>query len=258
MRRIALDAPLLRILPLLALLLLAGCKVDLYSRLSERDANEMIAILQRAEIPAAREMAKDRTITVRVEQAQFARAVEVLKGHGLPRQSFATMGEVFARDSLISSPVEERARLIFALSQELSRTVAEIDGVLSARVHLVLPENDPLRQNLVPAAASVFIRHDPAAPLPALTPQIKALVANSIAGLSYDKVSVVLVPAAPRPVEPMPTPQPVAVGRAASGLQLLAADPAVHLGAGLLAAGLLGGGVLLLRRGRGGPPVPRA
>jgi type III secretion protein J len=246
------------VLPLLAMLLLAGCKVDLYSRLSERDANEMIAILQRADIQAVREMAKDRTVTVRVEQAQFARAVEVLKAQGLPRPSFATMGEVFARDSLISSPVEERARLIFALSQELSRTVAEIDGVLSARVHLVLPENDPLRQNAVPAAASVFIRHDPAAPLGQFTPQIKALVANSIAGLSYDKVSVVLVPAAQRPPEPLPAPPaPVAAGRIALGLQVLADDPALQLGAGLLAAGLLGGGMLLMRRGRGGVPVPR-
>jgi type III secretion protein J len=244
-------------LPFLALLLLAGCKVDLYSRLSERDANEMIAILQRADIPAAREMAKDRSVTVRVAQPQFARAVEVLKAHGMPRPTFATMGEVFARDSLISSPVEERARLIFALSQELSRTVAEIDGVLSARVHLVLPENDPLRQNLVPAAASVFIRHDPAAPLGQFTPQIKALVANSIAGLSYDKVSVVLVPATLRPVEPLPAPQPVAAGHAASALQLVASEPALPLGAGLLAAGLVGGGVLLLRRGRRGAPVPR-
>jgi len=50
--------------------------------------------------------------------------------------------------------------MIYALSEELSRTVSEIDGVISARVHVVLPENDPLRRDLVPSSASVFIRHD--------------------------------------------------------------------------------------------------
>lgn len=84
--------------------------------------------------------------------------------------------------------------MIFALSQELSRTVSEIDGVLSARVHLVLPENDPLRQQLVPSSASVFIRHRSDAPVGNLVPQVKMLVANGVAGLSYDKVSVILVP----------------------------------------------------------------
>jgi type III secretion protein J len=84
--------------------------------------------------------------------------------------------------------------MIFALSQELSRTISDIDGVLSARVHLVLPENDPLRQQLVPSSASVFIRHHANMAMNDLVPQVKMLVANGVAGLSYDKVSVILVP----------------------------------------------------------------
>jgi type III secretion protein J len=58
----------------------------------------------------------------------------------------------------------------------------------------VLPENDPLRQQLVPSSASVFIRHRSNTPVSNLVPQVKMLVANGVAGLSYDKVSVVLVP----------------------------------------------------------------
>jgi type III secretion protein J len=63
-------------------------------------------------------------------------------------------------------------------------------------VHLVLPENDPLRQQLVPSSASVFIRHHASTSMNDLVPQVKMLVANGVAGLSYDKVSVVLVPVA--------------------------------------------------------------
>lgn len=181
-------------LSLLCLLLLAGCKVELYGELSEREANEMAAILLQNKIPTKRTADKDRVFTLHVQEDRFAEAVQLLNSLGYPRQSFANLGEVFAGDGLISSPIEERARLIYALSQELSRTITEVDGVLSARIHVVLPENDPLREDLTPSSASVFIRHDAAARIPSLLPKIKMLVANSIEGLVYDKVSVALFP----------------------------------------------------------------
>ncbi len=66
--------------------------------------------------------------------------------------------------------------------------------MLSARIHVVLPKNDLLKQDSTPSSASVFIRYDQAVPVRALLPQIKMLVANSIEGLNYEKVSVVFVP----------------------------------------------------------------
>jgi type III secretion protein J len=174
----------------------ASCKSDLYTNLDQRHANEIVATLRQHGIPADRSVGKGDRISVSVDESRFAEAVAVLKDNGLPREEFATLGEVFKRDGFVSSPAQERAQMIYALSQELSRTVSEIDGVLSARVHLVLPENDPLRQQLVPSSASVFIRHRASIPFNDLVPQVKMLVANGIAGLSYDKVSVVLVPVA--------------------------------------------------------------
>jgi len=47
-----------------------------------------------------------------------------------------------------------------------------------------------------PSSASVSIRHRTDAPIEALTPNIKMLVANSIEGLVYDNVTVVNFPAA--------------------------------------------------------------
>jgi type III secretion protein J len=176
------------------MLLLSACQADLYTDLDQRQANEIAATLIRYGIPAERSAARNGRMTVSVDRDRFAEAVAILKEAGLPRQDFATLGEVFKKDGLVSSPVQERAQMIFALSQELSRTVSDIDGVVSARVHLVLPENDPLRQQLIPSSASVFIRHRSDATVANLVPQVKMLVANGIAGLSYDKVSVVLVP----------------------------------------------------------------
>jgi type III secretion protein J len=179
---------------LLAALLLSACEAELYNNLDQRQANEMVATLQQRGIPAQRMAVKGGQYTVVVDKARFADAINILKEAGLPKQEFQSMGQVFKKDGLVSSPTQERAQMIFALSQELSRTVSEIDGVLSARVHLVLPENDPLRQQLVPSSASVFIRHRSSTPVGNLVPQVKMLVANGVAGLSYDKVSVVLVP----------------------------------------------------------------
>jgi type III secretion protein J len=173
---------------------LAGCQAELYSKLGEREANDMIALLHKNGIVAERSFAKDGTNQIKVEESQLAQAIELLKANGLPRRTFTNMGEVFKSSGLISSPTEERARFIYALSEELSRTISDIDGVLSARIHVVLPKNDLLRQDATPSSASVFIRHDARAPLKSLLPHVKMLVANSIEGLSYEKVSVVLVP----------------------------------------------------------------
>jgi len=187
-----------RALVLLVALLLSACEAELYNNLDQRQANEMVGTLQQRGIPAQRVAVKGGQYTVVVDKGRFAESIAILKEAGLPKQEFQTMGQIFKKDGLVSSPLQERAQMIFALSQELSRTVSEIDGVLSARVHLVLPENDPLRQQLVPSSASVFIRHRSNTPVGNLVPQVKMLVANGVAGLSYDKVSVVLVPVDPQ------------------------------------------------------------
>jgi type III secretion protein J len=182
---------------LAAALLLAGCETELYKNLDEREANQMVAALIERGIPASREAEKSGKMTVFVDRDRFAEAVKALNDAGLPRERFANMGEIFKRDGLVASPVQERAQMVYALSEELSRTISEIDGVLSARVHVVLPDNDPLKRDFAPSSASVFVRYEPSMPINELLPQIKTLVANGIAGLSYDKVSVTPVAASP-------------------------------------------------------------
>lgn len=181
-------------LVVVSMLVLQACSVELYSDLNQRQANEIVATLMRHGIPAQREAGKDGKMTVSVQKDRFAETMAILDESGLPKQEFQTLGDVFKRDGLVSSPVEERATMIYGLSQELSQTISDIDGVLSARVHLVLPENDPLRQRLVPSSASVFIRHRASVPMNELIPQVKMLVAKGIAGLTYDNVSVTLIP----------------------------------------------------------------
>jgi type III secretion protein J len=225
----------------LALLLaLGGCgsKVELFGALNEREANDVLATLMRAGIAAEKVVGKNNVSAIRVEQSGVTRAIELLNAAGLPRDRHATIGELFRREGLISSPAEERVRYMYGISQELARTLTSIDGVLNARVHLVLPNNDP-GSAARPSSAAVLIRHSAGALVETIVPRIKELVVNSIEGMSYDRVSVVLV----RATEDWPAVPAAAPAQAAPAEGLLAELP-VPLP--LLVYGLAGGLVLAL------------
>jgi type III secretion protein J len=181
-------------------LLLAACgRAELYSKLTETQANEMIAVLHSAGIEATKKEAGENGWTLQTEKGDFSRAVEVLHSQGYPREEFASLGTVFKREGLVSSPTEEKARLVYGMSQELSHTISEIDGVVQARVHLVLPDNQPLAETGQPASASVFIKYRPGTNIDAQIGKVKALVVNSVQGLKYENVSVETFPAQPLP-----------------------------------------------------------
>lgn len=181
-----------RCLLILSLLLLVGCdRVELYSNLDEQDVNEMQAILLRQGIDCEKTIGKEETYGLLVAKRQMAAAVEILKGHGFPREKFTDMGTIFKKEGLVSSPEEDRIRFIYGLSQEVGATITQIDGVISARVHIVLPENDPLSEYFQPSSAAVFIKYRQTMDIQQLIHPIKQLVVNSIEGLNYEKVSVV-------------------------------------------------------------------
>lgn len=181
-------------------LLLAGCgRADLYSKLTEAQANDMIAVLQSAGIAANKQDGGEAGWTVSAAPGDFSRAIGVLRSQGLPREDFSSLGTVFKKEGFVSSPVEERARLNYGMSQELAHTISDIDGVVQARVHLALPQNDPMADQQQPASASVFIKYRPGANVDAQVGKVKALVVNSVEGLKYDNVSVETFPAEPLP-----------------------------------------------------------
>ena len=191
------TSPWRYVLVVVLALLLQACDTELYTNLSEREANGMLATLLREGIPAERSV-RDGQITLSVPKDRFAEAMAVLDQAGLPQQRFSNMGEVFKNNGLVASPVQERAQMVYALSEELSHTVSQIDGVVSARVHVVLPDNDLLKRVIAPSSASVLVRYEASTEVDQLIPQIKTLVANGISGLSYEGVSVTAVEAAGR------------------------------------------------------------
>lgn len=173
--------------------LLAGCNVDLYSHQTERDINEMMSVLLNSSIDAHKHHQGDGTYALQISESDRAAAITILENHGLPRRKHMTMRDLFPGDSIVSSPLEERARFIFALEQNLQETLSLIDGVLSARVHVVLPENNPFAASLAPSSASVFLKIRSGVDLSTNRSDIKRIVSNSIEGLNYRDVTLTMI-----------------------------------------------------------------
>ena len=175
-------------------LLLAGCdkQATLFSSIDERQANAVMAALLDDGIGCEKTPGEEGTWNVMIAQSDFAAAAGRCEQLGLPRRPFMGVGEVFKKTGMVSSPGEERIRFMDAVAQDLSRTISMIDGVADARVHVVLPENDPFARNTLPSSAAVAVRARWDADLTDAVPQIKALVKNAIEGLAYEKITVTI------------------------------------------------------------------
>jgi type III secretion protein J len=201
-------------------LLLGACQTELYQGLSQRDANEMVAALSRAGIEAKREQVDATTYRIMVPEDALASAVDALKRAGLPRETFQSLGEIFPGDGLIVSPYEQRIRTMYALNQEIARTITTISGVMSARIHIVLPDLDLRGLPMNKPSASVVVHHAPHLDTSELATRVRLLVANAVQGMNFRDVAVAFFPVgeqiderpaaaqaavvAPPPVEPAP------------------------------------------------------
>jgi type III secretion protein J len=219
-----------------------ACSTNILHGIDERSANESTAALERAGIGAEKlpdegaAAGAGASYTIRVARADGTRAVDLLRALGLPHDRRRGFAETYGQPSLIPTPSEERARYVDALAGEIERTLESADGVVSARVHLVLEESDPLAADgrpRNPARAAVLLKARPGA-APFSEGDVQKLVAGSVAGLQPAAVAVVVTAAAdPAAVSPAslaalgplritPGTRPLLLGALVAGLALLA------------------------------------
>jgi type III secretion protein J len=217
--------------------LLAGCSAAIEHNLDERQANEVVTSLERAGISTSKTRDENNgdAFAVSVAKADVVRAIELLRSLGLPRGQRTGLGEAYKQPSLLPTPTEERARYTDALAGEIAKTLETVDGVAQARVHLVLPEPDPLALDGKPrvaAQAAVLLKTRPGRPAAISEADVRRLVAGSAPGLDGAVVAVVFTTAA--------EPEPKAVGLAALGpLRMTAESRTVVIAVGVAACLLL-------------------
>lgn len=126
----------------------------LYSNLSEQDVSEIVQALQQADIPY--KLSKDAT-TVLVPDRHVHDARLKLAGQGLPK-GMGVGFEILQQDQGFGvSQFMENARYQRALEGELARTIASLQKVRSARVHLAIPKQTAFVRSRKKPSASVTV-----------------------------------------------------------------------------------------------------
>jgi type III secretion protein J len=212
-------------------LMFSACSEPIQHGLDERQANEIQSVLVERGLEAGKvvEPGKKPTWSIEVPKEQATDAVRILSELGLPRPRTEGLSDIFGKGSLVPSPTEERALYLEAISGELSRTLESVDGVVSARVHLVLPPPPRPGAVPVPAKASAFLKVRPGMVdrVNHLKEDLRALVAGGVENLSPDQVTLVVsevataVPARPGPASSSLPPLRVAVAGLGGTVTLL-------------------------------------
>ncbi|AUH50663.1 EscJ/YscJ/HrcJ family type III secretion inner membrane ring protein [Chromobacterium sp. ATCC 53434] len=230
-----------RLWPLLILLCLVGCKVDLYSGLSEDEANQMLALLMLRDVDAEKKIIKEGNVAIRVEKEQFTDAVEVLRQHGLPGKRTETMADLFPSGQLVTSPAQEQAKISYLKEQLLEKMLRGMDGVVSAQVSIAESASQNRREPPAPSA-SVFIKYSPGINMQSRETDIRRLIHNGVPNLRSENISVVLQAADYRY-------RPAAAAQAAQAPQSWWRAYAIWLAGGLTLLGCAAAiGVLAWRR----------
>jgi len=159
-----------------------------YSNLRQEDAAQIVGKLTDAKIPyrisnggATLEVPTDKVYNVRLEMAE----------QGLPKGGNVGY-EIFDSNRIGLTEFGEHINYQRALQGELERTIAELDSVESARVHLALPEESLYSEQERKPSASVVLRLNTSGQ--SLTPQeirgITHLVASGVERLAPEDVRV--------------------------------------------------------------------
>ena len=144
----------------------------LYGDLSEMDASQVINELEQSGTPYKYD-ARSGVISVAAEDIHSVRIR--MASSGLPNSSDRGMAMLYDDQSIGTSAFIQGKRYNQAMAEELQRSIASLDNVIGARVHLAVPERSAFIRNRSKANASVVV---------SLT-QGRSLNESQIAGIVY-------------------------------------------------------------------------
>lgn len=160
----------------------------LYAEIGTDDAAQVAQKLKELKVPFQVEGGGN---TILVPESQVYTLRLELASSGLPRGGGVGF-ELFDQPKLGATEFEQQVNLRRALEGELTRSIATIDGVQAARVHLVLPEHRLFVSDQQSASASVVLKLRNGANFGKREVAATVhLVATAVPGLSRERISVV-------------------------------------------------------------------
>lgn len=159
--------------------------VTIMSGLDSKSLGEVQTELQTLKIPNT---LNGSAVAVPASQADTARVQLAMAG--LPKSGY--IGYSSVSNSFGMTQDQFNVQVLDALQQSLNETIQSIDGVNSAQVHIVMPDQQLFVQQADSSAkASVFVEVAPGVQLSAAqVAGIQELVAHSVKGLTQDNVTV--------------------------------------------------------------------
>jgi type III secretion protein J len=188
------------LIALLPAIVLLGCSAEILHDLPEPEANKAVAALQRSGIHGEKSLsdAEGNTWNVTVPTERVARAYAVLEEFKLPGGQELRSRDIFCGEKLVVTPTEERICALIGREGDVAANLESLNGVIDARVHLVLPEKDLTGQMRGTAKASVLIEYQQLAGgrAPLTEAEVQQLVAGAIDGLRPEAVIAIMKPSA--------------------------------------------------------------
>jgi len=160
----------------------------LYSSLAPEDA---AAVTQKIREAGIEYRLDDTGSAVSVPEDRLAEARLALAGAGMPRSGRIGF-ELFDRTNPAASDFTEQVNYQRALEGELERTVATLDEVAQARIHITAGKDSVFLDSREPGKATVVLRlKQPMRIHPSSVTAIANLVASAVEGLAPDAVSII-------------------------------------------------------------------
>ncbi len=161
--------------------------VPLFEGMSGADAAQVVTILEQGDTPYRMQGSMVAVPAGKVHNLRIQ-----LASQGLPKSSSPGYELLDEEQSFGTSSFIEKARFNRALEGELSRSIATLNSVKGARVHLAIPKKSAFLRNQQGASASVLISLFPGRKLnQSQIAGVIHLVASSVSGMDSERVTVV-------------------------------------------------------------------
>jgi flagellar M-ring protein FliF len=163
-------------------------RTTLFASLSEADKSRVVETLTNAGVDVTLDPA---TGEVLVPSTDYYSSRMTLAAQGLPASDPSGMDELNNMPMGTSRSVEQ-AKLKHAQEMELALSINEIASVVTARVHLALPDRTAFVRNQLPPKASVFLQLGSGRTLDeSQVTAIINLVSTSVSGMARENVTIV-------------------------------------------------------------------